>query len=414
MPITLTATLLSSADPRPVRIALAGTAAGQSYVVRATTADGSSWSVPGGVGVSVGEQVLLTDNRTALNSVITYQAVVDGSTFTAAPITVDSDAVAVVQTIDGLSVVPVDIASVTEPRSAGVRASVFEIAGRRDPAARLDVPGSYEYRWMLETEVAESAQLRRILESGRPIVRRMAAGVRDFDPVVMGLVLDWSDELLTDGLDTWRRWTLTVREISDPQPSTPLTAYTWLDGFDAAMADRVWSYHSPMSSATGWTASGGALSAQSSGGYNTPGFLRLSASTANTAASLVQSTTAPSAATLGEAVVAGGVYTVTARVKGTAGRQAAAAIRWSGGTTATGAAVTLTGAWQMVYVTATAPAGTTGMAPGAQMLATGVAAGNLLDVSAPTVSKGATVPVGTFDELFASWDAFDAADWVQY
>ncbi|WP_295787515.1 hypothetical protein [uncultured Microbacterium sp.] len=413
MPITITATLLNSADPQPVRIALAGTAAGQAFTVRATTADGSSWSVPGGVGVSVGEQVLLTDNRTALNSVITYQAVVDGVAYAAAPVTVASAAVAVVQTIDGLSVVPVDVASVTEPRSPRVRASVFDIAGRRAPAARLDVPGSYQYTWMLETEIAESVQLRRILESGRPIVRRMASGVRDFDPVVMGIVLDWSDELLTDGYDTWRRWTIKVREISDPQPSTPLTAYTWVD-FDSAMADRVWSYHSLMASTSGWTATGGTLSQQTSGGYNTPAFLRVTASTASTAASLVQSSTASAAATLGEAVVAGGVYTVTVRLKGTAGRQGQAAIRWSGGTTAVGTPVTLTGSWQLASVTATAPAGTTGLAPGAQMLATGVAVGNVIDVSGPTVSKGATVPVGTFDELFAMWDAFDAADWVQY
>lgn len=413
MAVTLTATLLQSADPRPVQIALAGTTTGESYAVTGTTADGSKWTVPGGTGVSQGTQVLLTDNRTALNTVITYQAVVDGVTYQASPVTVDSDAVAVVQTIDGLEVVPVEIASVTEPRKAQVRASVFDIAGRRTPAARLDVPGSYEYTWLLETEVADSSTLRRILETGKPVVRRTATGIRDLEPVVLGVVTGWSDELLTDGYDTWRRWSLTVREISDPQPSTALVAYTW-DDFDQAMADRVWSYHTLFASISGWAATNGTLSRPTSGGYNTPAFARATASTASTAVQILESAYTAAAGTLGAAVAAGSVYTVTGRVKGTAGRTAAAAIKWSGGTVVTGTPVTLTGSWQQVSVIATAPAGTTGLAAGAQMAATGVAVGNVLDLSAPTISNGSTVPVGTFDELFATWDAFDAADWVQY
>ena len=65
----------------------------------------------------------------------------------------------------------------------------------------------------------------------------------------------------------------------------------------------------------------------------------------------------------------------------------------------------------MVSVTATAPAGTTGLAMGARMASAGVAVGNLLEYSAPTISRGAVIPQGTFDELFTAWDQFDAADW---
>lgn len=411
MAVTLTATLLSGATPQPVQVVLGGLTVGDSYeVVGTTAADGAQWSVSGGRGVATSTQVLLVDNRTALNTPIVYSAVVNGATVTAAAVPVAHDGVAVLQTIDGLTVVNVEIASVTEPRSAPTRSSTFEVAGRRDPASRLDVPGSYEYKWELETQGVDSAIMRAILESGAPVVRRTTPGLRDLDTVILGLVTSWSDELLTVGGDTWRRWSLTVREIADPQPSTPLIAFTWAD-FDAATADRVWSWHTLFPSLTGWAATNGTLSLQTSGGYSTPNFARASATAGATAVDVLESAYTAAAGTLGEAVTPGGTYTVTCRVKGTAGRTASAALKWSNGTIITGATVTLTGAWQLVSITGVAPAGVTGLAAGARMAATGVVAGNQLDVSAPTISKGAVVPVGTFDELFTTWDDFDKADW---
>lgn len=412
MAVTLTATLLSAADPRPVQIALNGTTAGQAYEIVGTTADGGVWPVPGGRGVSAGSQVIVIDNRSALNTPITYSAVVDGVTYTAAPVTVDGP-IAVLQTIDGQLIVAVEVASVTEPRSGDTRSALYEIAGRADPAARLDVPSSDTYTWELETEGADSVIMRQILASGLPVVRRLSPGMRDFDAVVLGIVTGKKDELLSGGLDTWRRWSLTVREIRDPQPSTALVAFNW-DDFDAAMADRVWSWHSLFPSTTGWAATNGTLSNPTTGGYQTPRYLRASATTAATAVDILESAYTAAATTLGEPVVPGTVVTVTCRVKGTAGRSGMAALKWSNGTIVTGTPVTLTTDWQMVSVTATAPAGVTGVAAGARMAATGVASGHLLELSAPTISKGATVPVGTFDELFATWDEFDAADWPTF
>ncbi len=407
---TLNAVLLSGADPKPVQITLNGTTAGQAYEVRGTTADGSSWPVAGGKGVSAGSQVLLIDNRAALNAVVTYQAIVDGVTVAASPVTITYVGVAVLQSIDGLTVVDVELKNRTEARSSDVRSALFEIAGRPDPATRLDVPGSFVYEWELETEGVDSVVMLSILRSGVPVVRRTVPGIRDLSPVVLGIVESWSDELSSDGFDTWRTWKLQVREISDPQPSTPLIAFTW-DDFDAAMADRVWSWHTLFPALTGWAATNGTLSLQTSGGYSTPNYARASATAAATAVDILESAYTAAAGSLGGAVAPGDVITHTCRVKGTPGRTASAAIKWSGGTVVTGTAVTLTGAWQLVSVTATAPAGTTGLAMGSRMAATGVAAGHLLEYSAPTISRGAVVPNGTFDELFATWDAFDAADW---
>lgn len=239
MAVTLTATLIAAADPRPVQVTLNGTTTGQAYQVSGTTADGARWQVPGGTGVSEGSQILLVDNRAALNTEVVYSAVVDGVTYVADAVTVAHDGVAVLQTIDGLTVVSVEIASVTEPRSASPRSALFEIAGRSDPAARLDVPGSYVYGWALETSGIDSVTMTAILRSGMPVVRRTVPGLRDLASVVLGVVTAWKDELITAGGDTWRRWSLTVREISDPQPATPLIAFTW-DEFDAAMAARTW------------------------------------------------------------------------------------------------------------------------------------------------------------------------------
>ncbi len=239
MVVTIEAVLLSASQPRPVQVRLNGVAAGESYVITKTTADGARKGVSGGVGVSDGTQVLLTDNRTPLNVPVTYEALVGGVTYAAAPVTVESDRDAVVQSLDGLAVVAVDIASVTEPRSAQSRSSVFDIAGRSDPAARLDVPGSFAYSWELEAEGADAAALRAILASSPIIVRRITPGMRDLDAVVIALVTAWKDELVTEGLSTWRRFSLTLRELGDPQPSARLVAFTWED-FDAAMSSRTW------------------------------------------------------------------------------------------------------------------------------------------------------------------------------
>ncbi|UUE19320.1 hypothetical protein [Microbacterium sp. J1-1] len=410
MAVSLTATLLAASQPRPVQVALTGTTAGQAYEVVGTSGDGGRWQVPGGVGVSEGSQILLIDSRAALNTPIVYSAVVDGVTVTAAPVTVSHDGVAVIQTIDGLTVAPVEVASTTEPRSATIRSEAFEIAGRPDPAARLETPGSYSYGWEFDTQGVDSVTMRAILESGMPIVRRLVPGMRDLTPVVLGLVTSWKDELITEGGDTWRRWSLGVRELTDPQPSTALIAFTWPD-FDDAMLDRVWSWHSLFPSTSGWAATNGTLSNPATGGYSTPRHLRASATAAATAVDIFASVYTGAAPTLGEPVVPGMQVTVTCRVKGTAGRSGMAALKWSNGTVITGTPVVLTGDWQQVVVTATAPAGVTGLAPGARMAATGVAAGHLLDYSAPTISKGASVPVGTFDELFDTWDDFDRADW---
>lgn len=239
MAVTLTATLLSASAPRPVQIALNGVAAGVSYEITKTTTGGTRWPVSGGRGVSDGGQVLLTDNRAPLNTPIVYEARVSGASYVADPVVVVVDGVAVVQTADGRTAVAVEVASSTEPRSAVSRSSVFEIAGRKDPAARLDVHGSFEFSWEIDVQGADAVALEQILRASPVIVRRLTPGMRDLQLVTIALVTSWKDQLISDGLDTWRRFSLAVRELADPEPSSRLIAFTW-DDFDAAMSARTW------------------------------------------------------------------------------------------------------------------------------------------------------------------------------
>lgn len=415
MTVTLTATLLTASNPRPVQVVLAGTTAGQVYAVKGTTADGASWTVSGGVGVSAGSSVVLTDNRAALNAPITYQAVVDGVTYTAATVTVTSTSLAVLQTLDGQTIVPVLIATPTEKRKHDTRSTLFQIAGRSDPAARLDVPGSAQYAWQFDTSSTDTVTMLAILASGSPVVRRLTPGMRDLKTSVIGIVTSWDDELVTNGVDTLRRWTLAVQEISDPQPSAVLAAYDW-DDFDTAMADEVWAFHATLANVSGLTATNGTLSSQSTGGYDTANtaFGRLTVTTAATAASVYETAFTAAAATLGTPVIPGMQLTITVRVKGTVGRTVAASLKWSTGAIVSGTTVTLTGSWQEVSVTATAPASTTGVAYGVALSSTGVLTGDQVDFDSVTISQGATVPVGAFDDLFATWDDFDKADWALY
>ncbi|GAB6857346.1 hypothetical protein [Microbacterium xylanilyticum] len=417
MAVTLAAVLLTASNPRPVQITLNGTTAGQAYEIRGTTADGSSWPVPGGKGTSAGTQVVVVDNRAALNVAVTYTVLVAGATYSAAPVTVTWSGVGVLQTLSGKNIVDIEVASVTEPQKHGIRASTFEIAGRSTPAARLDVPGSAITDWLIDTQQTDTAALRAILATGTPVVRRLTPGMRDFQTVVIGVVLSWHDELLTGGGDTWRRFTLQVHEISDPQPSALLAAYLW-DNFDQAMAKpRVWSYHSTLSNVAGLTAGNGTLSSQATGGYpdgSGTTFGRLTVTTAATFASVIDPDYTKAAVTLGAPVVPGMVVTLTARVRAPAGRAIGLWLMRNGGIAIASVGATATGAWQQLACTGTVPSGATGLSWDVWANTSGLLAGDTLDFDAITFSQGATIPVGSFDEMFATWDQFDAADWALF
>ena len=419
MAVTITATLVSSTDPKPVQIVLNGITAALTYSVTGS-AGGSSWPVPGGEGVSAGTQIVLVDNRAALNTPITYSVVVSGVTYTASPVTVTYGQRYLLQSLDGLSVVAFWWSDNDLPREVQTRAATFDVPGRDRPPARYTTGGDGGGSLVIRTDRTNTDALYRLVKTGRPVIVRTDGTVRDLPPVDLLLLTSVSNvarrAFASPGvLWTDRVWNLQYTLVGDPQPSQALTAFTW-DDFDAAMLARVWS--NPVSNptfdanTTGWVAagSGAVLSWQSTGGAVSPGYARLT-SGGTVAMSVNATATFP--------VVAGQLFAAQAMVRGTVGRNVHLRMTWTGATatSATAVALTSTTAWQQITYTGTVPVGATAVRVDVLMDAT-IAVGNLLEVDAVEyVERTNTVTPfpQDFDALFAasSWDQFDTMDWSQ-
>lgn len=242
--ISVTATLLVASDPQPVQIVVSGIPAGSSYVVTGQDTYGNTWGIPGGSSIGTGSSVDLIDSRAPLNSIVTYTAVVDGVSYTSNAVQVSHASNAVLQSLDGQTIVSVSVTSQTEKRTGGIRSAIFPVAGRPYPAVRVDVTVAYQYEWEFDTTGTDSDTMEALLATGRPVVRRLQVGIRDFDPVVIGVVTAWADELVNPGgVDTLRRWSLTVQAVDDPEPSQVQNVYTWSD-FDTASDTQAWTWAS--------------------------------------------------------------------------------------------------------------------------------------------------------------------------
>lgn len=241
MTISITATLLVASDPQPVQVVLAGVPSGTAYAVTGQDTFGNVWGIPGGSGTSTGASVDLIDSRAPLNSIVTYTAVVGGVSYASNAVQVTHAFNCVIQSLDGQTIANVKVASLTEKRTGGIRSATFPVAGRKYPAVRTDVSVAYQYEWQLDTTGTDTATMQALLESGRPLVRRLQVGIRDFDPVIIAVATQWVDELVTNGIDVLRRWSLTMQAVDDPEPSQVQNVYTWAD-FDAASANQGWTW----------------------------------------------------------------------------------------------------------------------------------------------------------------------------
>ena len=406
----ITATLVGGSTPPLVQVVVAATPPGAQWTVTGHAGD-YSWTVPGGMGVGDGQQLTLVDNRSPGNMPVTYTISSSAGQKTSPPITVPFSTDLVLMSLDGQVAVEVNLAGSEMPWSIPSSQVAFTIPGRENPVVRFTTGGGRSGELPFWLSVDETSRVIELLRSGEPLLYRCGAIIDDLPPA--GVFIYPEVQPVAYAGSAMRKWPLRYTIVDDPFMDQRLGAFSW-DDFDAAFAGgkvRCWSWYSILSSLSGWQASGGSLS-QQSGGYSTPNFARVTASTVGMAVQIVETGYgAASAGTgLGRKLVAGEAVTVTARVKGTPGRSAVALIKWDSGTIAAGSAVTLTSGWQRVSVTATVPSGVTDMAVGAQMAATGVASGDVLDFSSPTAGPGTAVPVGTFDELFADWDAFDRYD----
>lgn len=399
MVVSISAGLLSSAPPAPVQIVVTGVPVGAEYVVRGS-ALGSSWVVPGGVGVGDGGQVVLTDNRGAINAAITYSVLVEGATTTAAPITVALPGVrAVLQSLDGRVAVQGGWLPNGLPLEPESRYHVVDVPGRDRPPLRIATGGDGGLSLLIRTGREDSGRLAALLRAGAPVVLRTDGTLLDLPAVELVLITRAPSRAAWDvvGLPADRVWSLDLLLVDDPEPSSPLSTFTW-DDFDAAMVGFVWSPASsfPETGVAGWVASGSHTLAMVSGQAR-----------ATSAASGAVDVTRTQA----ETVTPGQSWTITASVRGTAGRTARVALVWSTGAVSTGTAVTLTSSWQTVTLTGTAPAGASMVRPRVSMVSA-TAAAQYVELADVTLNPGTTV-LPTFDGLFAgrTWDDFDAMDW---
>jgi len=249
MSVTITTSLVAAGVPEPVQLVIDGIPSGASYVVTGVTS-GSAWPVPGGVGIGTGGQVVLIDNRTALNVPVTYRVIADGQAWDSTPITVAHGADLLLQSLDGRTLVsPVALTPGDFPMELGVIAATHVVPGRSRPVVRYATGADGGSALSIITDAAGTAALRSLQRSGQPLVLRLAMPVHDLPPVDLIHVTGWSSVAV--GYGTWRRWSLAYLSIDDPQPSAVLSAFTW-DDFDDAMSTRTWTAFDALFAGSTW------------------------------------------------------------------------------------------------------------------------------------------------------------------
>lgn len=423
MPIT--ATLVTMNQPRAVQIVVSGLTAGASYVVQGSTADGTLWPVPGGVGISSGANVNLVDNRAALNVPVIYRVTSGAVTEVATAVVVPYvsayglSRIQLLQSLDGRTVVEVEASPEdSDARNLDLKGSVVDVPGRTRPLGRYVRGGDGGGSISGFTVGSDTTKLHSLLVRGRPLVVRTTSflpGIPAVDlikPMYASHVLRGIKSVDYDK----RFWSIPFILVDDPEPGAVISVWTW-DDFDLALANYIgkWDYGFETSEggAVGWAAASTGTAPTltqrlSSDSFSGGAHARATATAAAAEIRIAQTTNLKAAA-------AGQTWTVSEMVRGAAGRTVQARINWSTGATAVGSAVTMDGTWKLVTVTGVAPASTTTIAPGAIMAATGVTVGSTLDLDAVLTRTTAARPTGTFDDLFANstGDQFDVFSWGQ-
>lgn len=234
--VAIAATLVTTAgSPPPVQIVISDVPNGAEYVATGNTGDGSSWPVPGGTGVGDGGQIVLVDNRSALNAPVTYSVVVQGVTYSAAPVTVSHPGKAVLQSLDGQTSVDFVWLDNALPREPQINAATFNVPGRRRPPIRFAPGGDGGGDLTIRADQSNNAEIRELLRSGKPILVRTDGTMRDWPAVELILLASAPSRLWAGdgGNSTQRVWSLDFLFVDDPEPSRALSAWTW-DDFDEA------------------------------------------------------------------------------------------------------------------------------------------------------------------------------------
>lgn len=238
MAVVVTSSELTSGAPSFAQVVVNGMSNGDAYTVVGITGL-HSWLVQGGVGTSDGTQLVLVDSRVPWGGPVVYRVVIGDAVYEASPLTIAySDAACVFQSLDGNTVVPVEVATFTDPKTFKTRRAFFAVAGRRSPVVRYDVTALPERPLEVETSGQATSDLEALLASGAPIVRRQQVGLRDIAPVQIISVGDYSTELV-GAVGDLRVWSMPTTEIDLPEPGTVLFVFDW-DDFDTVYSSLTW------------------------------------------------------------------------------------------------------------------------------------------------------------------------------
>ena len=235
--MTVSAVLIGAGVPQAVQVAVTGVPSGESYTVTGQAGD-YVWQVPGGVGVSSGAQIILTDVRSPGNVPVTYTVVSDTVNESSTPVTVPVPGELVLQSLDGAMGVVVTVQAGSADFVARSRAVGFTVPGRARPVVRFDVASYPEGSLVVRAPLSVTPALKALFATGRPIVYRAGIPLLDMDPVAVVSPGDVSSRVLPGtGL---REWSFPFLVVDDPFASTVLGGFSWDAGFDAALAGGDW------------------------------------------------------------------------------------------------------------------------------------------------------------------------------
>jgi len=249
MALAVTATLVGSAVPQAVQIAVTGATIGDSYTITGADGAGDAWTIRGGDStVAVGTSIVLADVATPINTAITYTVThdADAAFATASPVTVPyTSPIAapnassyVLSTLDGSLSAAFLWMNNQDPLETPMRNALFYIPGRAAPVVRYDVPGADIGTLQLLTESTQTPALKTVLTAqGGLCMLRTDGTLADF-PSVQFLAITNNQRILP-GAGTERVWTLAYATIGDPEPDAVVAAVDW-DDFDLPWSTDTW------------------------------------------------------------------------------------------------------------------------------------------------------------------------------
>ena len=247
--VAVTATLIGSAEPKPVQVVITGLTVGWGVSVYATWAGGGIRAVRGALSFTAADtQVVLIDVLTPVNTPVTYLVYTTGASMvSSAPVTVAFSSDSLLQSLDGEVVAGFEWMDNADPKAPTLRTEFFQVAGRTRPVMRHDVSIDDAGTIIAETSGAQTTAMLALVSAGAPVVWRTELGLRDVAAVEVVGLRDLGPRVLIGAAGDLRSWSLGYQLLDDPDAADVLTLATFEDfdtvyaGLTFAAFDAEWS-----------------------------------------------------------------------------------------------------------------------------------------------------------------------------